>query len=178
MNKNSFKIYIILTQTYSIVSRIISLFSKSKYSHVSISLDKKCDKMYSFGRKVDYFAFIGSFKEENINKGLFLKSNKSLMALYELNVTLAQYKKIKEKINEIKENSDGYNLIGVVLVPFNVKLRRNKYYCSEFVNEVLESVGIKIDNSFNKVVKPEDFISIKGIKLLYEGKICDYIKNI
>ena len=54
MNINSEEkkhIYILLTKTSSVFSRIIALFMGDKYTHSAISLDKNLDKMYSFGRK-------------------------------------------------------------------------------------------------------------------------------
>lgn len=44
------KIYIILTQTGSVVSQMVKLYTRKKYGHVSISLDRELKNMYSFGR--------------------------------------------------------------------------------------------------------------------------------
>ena len=44
------KIYIVLTYTGTILSRIIKVFTKKEYSHVSIALDQDLKYMYSFGR--------------------------------------------------------------------------------------------------------------------------------
>ncbi len=126
------KIYVVLTQTYSGISRAIKLFTHDTYSHVSISFDKNCNEMYSFGRKYKYFPLYGVFKKEKIREGLF-KNKKSLIAIYEVNVTDKQYDKIRKKINEIKRTNRGYNIIGLLLAEFKIKLNRNKYYCSEFV---------------------------------------------
>ena len=44
------KIYIVLTYTGTFLSRIVNIYTGKKYSHVSISLDKNLEYMYSFGR--------------------------------------------------------------------------------------------------------------------------------
>ena len=118
------KIYIVLTQTYTSVARMIRLFTKDKYSHASLSLDKSCTEMYSFGRKYNTLPLPGIFKQENIHQGLFVSNPNSLVAIYELEITAYQYKKILKKINEIKETNKGYNIIGLVLAKFQIKLNR------------------------------------------------------
>ena len=72
---NEKKIYIVLTQTYTTIARIIKSITKDNYSHASISLDIKCNNMYSFGRKYIYFPFYGIFLKEDLRKGLFIEVN-------------------------------------------------------------------------------------------------------
>lgn len=98
---NERKVYIVLTQTYTTLARIIKSVTKDKYSHASLSLDSKCDKMYSFGRKNIYFPFYGIFLKEDLRKGLFSRNKNALVAIYEINITNYQYNKIKDKIKEI-----------------------------------------------------------------------------
>lgn len=58
------KIYIIMSFTGTILSRIIKMYEHDKYCHVSISLDKKLNQMYSFGRLNPYNTFIGGLVHE------------------------------------------------------------------------------------------------------------------
>lgn len=44
-------IYIVLTRTNTLISRIIRLFMNDEYTHAAIALDKELNNMYSFGRK-------------------------------------------------------------------------------------------------------------------------------
>ena len=171
---NEKKIYIVLTQTYTTIARIIKSITKDKYSHASISLDIKCNNMYSFGRKYIYFPFYGIFLKEDLRKGLFIRNKNALVVIYEIKVTKKQYNKIKDKIKEIELNNKGYNIIGLLLAHFRVKLHRRKYYCSEFVYEVLSNKEIEIYNKENTLFKPEELITNKFVKI-FEGKIRDYI---
>lgn len=168
------KVYIVLTQTYTSVARVIKKITHDQYSHVSISFDKKCTTMYSFGRKYINFPMLGIFKEENINKGLFVRNKNSLMAIYEIDVTTYQYKRIKQKIKDIQENNKGYNIIGLFLAKFKIKLNRKKYYCSEFVFEVLSGKNINILNKEKQLFKPEDIIKDQPFNKVFEGKISEY----
>ena len=172
---NEKKIYIVLTQTYTTIARIIKSITKDKYSHASISLDIKCNNMYSFGRKYIYFPFYGIFLKEDLRKGLFIRNKNALIAIYEIKVTKKQYNKIKDIIKEIELNNKGYNIIGLLLAHFRVKLHRRKYYCSEFVYEVLSNKEIEIYNKENTLFKPEELITNNRFVKIFEGKIRDYI---
>lgn len=171
------KVYIVLTQTYTNVARIIKRITHDKYSHVSITFDPSCTIMYSFGRKYDIFPFIGIFKKEDINKGLFTKNKDSLMAIYELKVNQTQYKNIDKKIREIELDNKGYNIIGLILASIKIKLNRKKYYCSEFVYEVLSSKNVNVLDKDKILFRPEEIVEGKNFNKIYEGKIIDYIKN-
>ncbi len=172
---NEKKIYIVLTQTYTTIARIIKSITKDKYSHASISLDIKCNNMYSFGRKYIYFPFYGIFLKEDLRKGLFIRNKNALVVIYEIKVTKKQYNKIKDKIKEIELNNKGYNIIGLLLAHFRVKLHRRKYYCSEFVYKVLSNKEIEIYNKENTLFKPEELITNNRFVKIFEGKIRDYI---
>ena len=170
------KIYLVLSQTYSGVSKTIKIFTKEKYCHASISLDPKCEEMYSFGRKYRYFPLLGIFKQEDLNKGLF-KNRGALMSMYEIEVNEEQYKRIVSKIEKIKKTNKGYNIIGLLLAYFRIKLHRNKYYCSEFVYEVLSSKGVDIYDKNKIKFTPMELVE-KNFKKVYEGEIREFIKTI
>lgn len=172
---NDKKIYIVLTQTYTCIARAIRIFSHEKYSHASIAFDEKCEKMYSFGRKYIHFPFYGVFKREHLDKGLYAKNKKCLIAVYEVNVSDEQYKQIEKRVKEIKNNNRGYNIIGLLLAYFRIKLHRNKYYCSEFVYEVLSSDNINVLDKNKILFKPEELVKDNNFNMIYEGKIRDFI---
>ena len=65
------KVYLVLTYTGTILSRIVKFYTKKEYSHVSIALDENLEEMYSFGRLNPYVAFIGGFVHEKIDKRYF-----------------------------------------------------------------------------------------------------------
>lgn len=67
MKSKTRKIYIVLTYTGTILSKIIRIYTRAEFCHVSLSLDKRLNKMYSFGRLNPYNPFIGGFVHEGIN---------------------------------------------------------------------------------------------------------------
>ena len=54
-------IYIILTETGSLLSRAIQVYTQKNFNHVSIAFDPELKEMYSFGRKYENNPLIGGF---------------------------------------------------------------------------------------------------------------------
>ena len=167
------KIYIVLTQSYTTLARIIKLVTNDKYSHVSISFDKECTSMYSIGRKYTRCPFIGIYKRESIYEGIF-NNPKAEILIYELNVSEEQYDNIISLLDKYGTDSKGYNFIGLVLALFNKRINRKKYYCSEFIHMILSDDSVGIYPKTDDVVKPMDFINIDNLDKIYEGKILEY----
>ena len=169
------KIYIVLTHTGTTLSKIIKTYTKSEFSHISISLDEELNRMYSFGRLNPYNPFIGGFVHEYISKGTFKRFKNTWTTVYELDVTEEQYEIIEENIEKFKNEKDElkFNVIGLFAVAFNKKIKfENSYYCAEFVKFLMESAKIK--NELPEVIKPEDFKQVEGLKPLYSGLLREY----
>lgn len=49
-----FYVYVVLTRTNTVISRLIQLFKKDEFTHAAISLDRDLANMYSFGRKYTF----------------------------------------------------------------------------------------------------------------------------
>ena len=164
------KVYIVLTHTKTILSRLIKEFTKCEFSHVSISLDIDLNKMYSFGRLNAYNPFFAGFVHEYINKGTFKRFYKTKTKVYSLNVTDEEYVKIENTINQIKAEKEKYkfNIIGLVAAGVHKKIGNDhSFYCAEFVKYVLENAGIK--TNLPEIVKPEHFESLEDINEIYYG---------
>lgn len=169
------KIYIVLTYTGTILSKLVKMYTKKEYSHVSIALDEDLKEMYSFGRTYAYCPFVAGFVHEGVNKGTFKRFKRTKTRIYSLQVPEAKYDKVIEIINSIKEHRNEYdfNIIGLLGVAINLKFRREKsFYCAEFVKYVLEQS--KIDSNLPDLVKPEDFKEIQGLNVEYSGILKEY----
>lgn len=169
------KIYIVLTYTGTILSKIIKMYTRKEYSHVSISLDENLESMYSFGRKNAYNPFWGGFVRESTKFGTFKRFKRSKTKIYSLEVSDEDYSKIKNIIDEFNTNKDKYsfNVLGLIGVCLNYKVKRvNSFYCTEFVKYVLENTSIKLN--IPDVVKVDDFEKIKGSKVVYIGHLNEY----
>ena len=135
-------LYIVLSYTGSLPSKIIKRATRKPYAHVSISDDPDLTLMYSFGRKFLYFPWYGGFISENINDGLFKRMKSSKIAVYRVKVSKDEIKGMKSEINRFS-NTDGYfyDYKGAVGIFFKKDMfRDNGYVCSSFVNEVLNKL--------------------------------------
>ena len=169
------KIYIVLTHTKTILSRLIKEFTKYEFSHVSISLDVELKEMYSFGRLNAYNPFWAGFVHEYINKGTFKRFYKTRTKIYSLTITDEQYENIKKIISFIKSERKKYkfNILGLVAAGLHRKIGSDhSFYCAEFVKYVLEEANIK--TNLPEIVKPEDFKNLDNIEEIYCGLLRKY----
>lgn len=172
------KIYILLTYTGTILSRIIKMFTKCEYSHSSIGLDEDLNELYSFGRLNPYNPFNGGFIKEGINIGTFKRFKNTKAEIYSLKITEEQYEKIKSTIKYIENKSKKYkfNTLGLFAISINKKIKRKyTFYCAEFVRYILKRSKIDI-KKLPELIKPEDFKKLDGLKLIYSGILKEYKK--
>ena len=169
------KIYIILTHTGTMLSRIIKKYTKDEFSHVSISLDVDLKEMYSFGRLNPYNALWAGFIHEYIDKGTFKRFYKTKAKIYSLEITEEQYENLRNNIKQIQLNKEEYtfNTLGLFAVGFHIKIRKeHSFYCAEFVKYIMEKSGIEIQ--LPETIKPEDFKNIDGLQEIYSGLLRKY----
>lgn len=169
------KIYIILTYSGTVLSKIVKIYTKDEFSHVSISLDKELDHMYSFGRKHPFNPLWAGFVQESPNSGTFKRFKKTETKIYALEISDYNYKKLKKRLKQMKleKNQYKFNIVGLFAVAFHYKYRKdNSFYCAEFVKYLLEDSKVNID--LPDLVRPEDFKSIDGLDMIYNGKLREY----
>lgn len=170
-------IYIVATQTGTILSRLLKIVTKAKYNHISISLDPNLENMYSFGRRNPYNPFIGGLVHESPKWGTFKRFPNTITKIISIEINREDYLKIKKHIEQMYAHKDDYhyNLQGVAYGYFNIPYKKeNYYYCSEFVREVLIKGNVVDEMYFNDIVKPVDILAIDNHKYVYEGLLKDY----
>lgn len=152
------KIYIVLTYSGTMLSRIIKVYTHDKYCHVSVGLDEKLEEMYSFGRLRPYNPFIAGFVHEKLHSGTFKRFKNTKTEVYSVSVTEEQYDKVKQIIDEfnLECNKYKFNIIGLFAVAFHIKFKRkNSFYCAEFVKYIVENANLQME--LPELVKPMDF---------------------
>lgn len=175
--KGTNRIYILLSHSGSNFSKTINIFTRAPYTHVSIALDKELNELYSFGRIHPYNPIIGGFVKEDIVNGTYGRFPNTTCALYSLEIEHEQYEKLKCELEKFKKEKDkyGYNLLGVMSAAFNFPLHRKyKYFCSQFVSEVLINSGIRLIDKNPSLTAPMDFRSCEGLEMIYEGYLNSY----
>lgn len=171
------KIYLILTHTGTVLSKIIKTYTGDEFSHISISLNKELTEMYSFGRLNPYNPLWGGFVHEYINKGTYKRFFRTQAKVYSLDVTDIQYEKVRRNIYKIKSENENkrykFNLTGLFAVGFHKTIKReHSFYCAEFVRYVMENADIKLN--LPEPAKPEDFKNISGLQEIYKGLLRRY----
>lgn len=171
------KLYIVLSQTGTMFSRLLKLVTHAKYNHASISLDENLNKMYSFGRKNPYNPFVGGFVEEGKNLGTFKRFVKTKAMVIELEVEEEKFNAIKYFITYFKENKTKfhYNYLGILFACFKKNYETGKrYYCSQFVRTCLALFNIENSVELPKIIKPIDFLKLNNKHIIYEGLLKNY----
>ncbi len=177
--QNKKKIYVVVTQTGTILSRILKCITHNKYNHASIALDENLNEMYSFGRKQAYNPFWGGFVRESPKFGTFKRFKKTISKIIEFEIDEEKYNYIKEKLHSMNENNSQYhyNYKGLFVAWFGKKLtRKNYYYCSEFVREIVLDGDVVPDDFFGNITQPIDFLKIPNSKIIYTGILKDFAK--
>lgn len=168
------KVYILLTDTGTLFTRLIKLYTKKPYNHASISFDSELSEVYSFGRKTARNPFIGGFVKEDVDKGLFKQAN---CAIYALSVNEVQMKKINRYIKEIEAQKGEYryNLLGLLGFILNKPIKRQKaFFCSQFVATVLKESNIIDFGKSPSLVAPNDLQKVSKFEFVYEGELKAY----
>ncbi len=171
-----FYLYIILTRPNTIVSKLIHLIKKDEYTHAAISFDKDLYNMYSFGRKYVFIPFIGRFKRENINEGIYKLHNNLPGIVMEIEVTKKQYRKARSLLNSfiLNNNLYKYNYLGLLDGLLNKPAsHENRFLCSEFVYHLLKESGIIDLDLPENLVRPQNLLAIKS-KIVFEGNLKEY----
>lgn len=172
MNKR--KIYILLTDTGTLFTRLIKFYTKSPLNHASIAFDIKLKDLYSFGRKKPHNPFNGGFVRENIENHLFKRAT---CEVYSCLITETEYQSLSETIQRIKINETHYkyNLLGLFGIILNKEVKRkNAYFCSQFVTTLLSQNGIILTDKSPGLSTPQDIRNSDRITLEYRGELCYY----
>lgn len=171
-------IYFVFTDTGTNLSKIINYCTKESLNHVSLAFDIELTEVYSFGRKHPKNPFSGGFVREDI-RSEFLKNAKC--AIYSFQISKKEYAAILRNIKEIEKEQDDYryNFLGLIGVLLQIRIKRNRaFFCSEFVATMLsnaESIQLSKPSYF---ITPSDIRAQLGLKLIYQGKLGDYRREL
>ncbi len=168
-------LYLVLTRSESVVSRIIHLLTDADYTHISLAFDKELNCLYSSGRKNGKTMFpAGPCKESFSNDFYTSGSGKVPCRVYELPVSDEVYDLARQEVNEILKNADEYhyNIIGLLLCRMQISLNReHHFFCSQFVSEVLDRSNALHLPKAASLMSPSDYMKLPELKCCFEGYI-------
>jgi hypothetical protein len=162
---NDLNIYIVVSNTGSPASEIISIFTRKQYNHVSLSFDKELKTIVSYngGEKI----YPPGLNMEIVK--YFNKKQDSSIIVYSTPIFAEKKRKIIDQIKDINRQGNAYNLFGLI---FKFSFKPNILFCSQFVYKMLKSVGINYIEKNDGQIKPTDLIELDYYrKLKYEYEI-------
>ena len=168
------KIYILLTRTQSFVSKTVHAMTKDSYTHASIAFDKEFYQLFSSSRKNGKSMFPAGPCREYLDRGFFARYGKTPCVVYEVEVTDEVYDKALAEVMSFIDHQDDYkfNAWGIITCRLGFPLyRKNRYFCSQFVSEIVERSGIAKLPKETGMMRPSDYMKMPELKKIFEDDI-------
>ena len=164
-------IYILLSDTGTLLTRLIRLYTRAELNHASIAFDDNLREVYSFGRKSPGNPFIGGFIKEDLGGGLFRHAT---CAVYSCKVSQRKYDRIRNYVRSFEQNPDRYryNFLGLFGVMFHVRIKRqHAFFCSQFVASAFENNGLSLVPKCPSLTTPADLERSPSLELMFRGEL-------
>ncbi|GAB2546363.1 hypothetical protein [Gracilibacillus alcaliphilus] len=170
-------IYLLFTNTGTLFTKAIRLYTKASYNHASIALDLSLKEMYSFGRKYPRNPFLGGFVKEETQESFFQRADCSI---YACEISAEQEQRLKDSLSLFMSSPENYhyNFIGLFGVMFNKPIhRKNAYFCSQFIAYILAEAAIASFHKPFELITPQDLQQLPELTLIYQGKLQDVMPS-
>ena len=170
-------IYIVLSSTDTVLGKVIQKKLGVSYNHCSLSLDENLERIYSFGRKTYWHMFSAGFVHESKSSGFYKHYEKTRILVMKISVTSHQWFQIQKELSLFIATSHqySYSLIGLIYCELGMPIKRkNKYFCSQFVTEVLNRSGLSLFEKPETLIRPHDYLQLSQMKIVYRGEIGAY----
>lgn len=177
LDQSEHNLYIVLSKTNTVLGRVIRKYLGVEYNHCSISLDPSLEELYSFGRKRVHNFIDAGFVVEGKDHGFFKAYSNASISVLQWPVTKEEWQNVKQNIEKFKANKRvyKYNILGLIScsleIPFS---RKNEYFCSQFVADLLDKSGVYHFGKDPRLVKPHEFLELSNLTPTYTGKIGSY----
>lgn len=158
-------VYIVLSDTGSPASDVIGLFTQKPFNHASISFDPELKTLVSYngGARLTPPGLNAEMLQH------FCQKEGAAIRVYRLAVTLEQKKGMVERVKKIDREGSAYNLLGLAL---RRSMKPNIMFCSQFVYNLLLTVGAQYFEENPDNLKPTDLIELD-----YDRKL-EFVENI
>ncbi len=172
-------IYILLTKSNTLLSRLVHFVTADSYTHVAISFEGDLQPLYSSSRKNGRTIFPAGPCMEQLHQGYYRKNAQIPCILYELHVSDEAYMLAKQEVQNIMSNEHDYhfNIIGLLLCQLNIPYhRKHHFFCSQFVSEVLsKSNALRLPKDAS-LMKPSDYMYLPELLCRFRGQLQNLIQ--
>ncbi len=173
-------IYILLTRSDTLLSRVVQLLSDAPYTHTSISFDHCLQPLYSSARKNGVTMFPAGPTTEVFHRGFYYTHRDIPCILYELTVPDEVYEAARAEARRYARDSHLYrfNILGLLLCRLQIPYHpRNKYFCSQFVAEILAQSGALVLPKDTSLMRPMDYTQLPQLTYRYRGRLRDLVRE-
>lgn len=173
MNKNR-KIYILFTRSNTLLSRTIHLATGDEFTHVSIAFDEDLSSLCSFARRYSALPLPAGLVQERINGGYMQSHGDMSCMLCSLDVSEQAYWAAREMAGDMLSHSRDYrySLRGLAMCRLGIPEERpQRFFCSQFVAELLQSSGALELPKPASLMRPQDLAQLSLLHCLYRGEI-------
>ncbi len=170
-------IYIMLSRTNTLLGKAIQHALSVSYNHCSLALDDSLETIYSFGRKELRNMFVAGFVQESKSNGFFAVHHNADITVLRLSVTAAEKEQIRQIIATFQQGKAPYkySFLGLFYCYWGIPVEReNRFFCSQFVAQVLCLAGVHVFDRPASLIRPHDFLGIPAAESIYTGKIGQY----
>ena len=160
------KVLVLLTRFPDNGAKVIQAMTGSDYSHASIGLSEDMNIFYSF--------VVKGFMVEEITRYIKPDREPFPCQLYEIEVSEKVYNTVKKILNFYVEHKSkmSYTKLGLVMALIGIPFKRKDcYFCSQFVAEVLERAKVMEMKRPTQSYLPGDFTKLSEMKLVFEGNL-------
>ena len=175
-NRTMKTIYILLTRSGTLLSKLVYAVTGANYTHASMAFDDDLSCLYSSTRKNGYTMFPAGPSREYLNRGVFRLRENVPCALYALEVEDETYARARRRAEHMMVHGGLYrfNVLGLMLCALHIRWKRRRhYFCSQFVSEVLEKSGAMELPKDSALMHPNDYTRLNGLKCVFQGRLAD-----
>ena len=165
-----YHLYIMLSRTNTRIAQLIRCCTRSKYNHVSLSLDERFQNFVSFARYNQDVALAGGYVTEPADR--ILHSGEQIpVKIFRVEIGKSQHAQLQSLFMQAGNRDSGliYNTLGAIFTILHLRLRINgAYTCLEFASTIL---GLECTTlqQLEKALTPY---------LIYDGRLRDLLPEL
>ncbi|PZR52737.1 hypothetical protein DNL40_10195 [Xylanimonas oleitrophica] len=169
-------VYVVLSRSDTVLSRLIGAVTGDEYTHAALALDPGLGLMFSFGRRRAGNPFVGCFKRERLDDDVYGRARELPGVVLAVPVTPAQREAVCGQLAQFLLDSHAYryNTAGLVSALVGRGSEDDtRFFCSEFVYHVLHRAGVCDLGVPRRLVHPQTLLGVPG-EVLFEGDLKAY----
>jgi len=163
-------IYLLLFRYPDVFSKLFRFFSRCYYSHVSIGISDSNGTFYSYVTK--------GFRKELPKQHPTFKQREVPCRLYRVEISNEIHAVTKAFLDNHEKQAHNfkYNNLGVLLCFIRIVYpRKRRYFCSQFVSDVLEQTKAVPLEKHSALYLPDDFMNMNSLNLCFTGNLSQLV---